>query len=413
MNIEPKDLLALLTAESVVYVGGSCAEPHALLDMLENEKDRLPPLRFIQQPLGAVNQRDLSGMSAGSTQRTFFMTPFLQDGLKAGRVEFVPMHMRTIFDYLASARIDIALLQAARDKDGVLRFGPNVDYIDAVLQSAHHLVIEENTAFVAPQGAPAVDESRVSLRLTTASKVPLYPVGEVDDISAEIGRQIATLIQNGDCLQTGIGAVPAAILENLKDHSDLGFHGGLMDDGVMRLVQAGNINGRRKSIDPGKHILGMALGSAALLDWLAHDPIAESVVFRSANYTHDLGVISQLENFVSVNSAVEIDLMGQVNAEVAGNKQISGTGGSVDYMRAAKASRGGRSIVAMASTARGGSVSRIVPNVPVVTALRTDVDIVVTEYGIADLRNESLAGRAEKLIEIAHPDFRDELRSAK
>jgi acyl-CoA hydrolase len=151
----------------------------------------------------------------------------------------------------------------------------------------------------------------------------------------------------------------------------------------------------------------MALGSNDLLDWLADNP---SVVFRGANYTHEVAAIRQLPNFVSVNSAVEIDLYGQVNAEYAGGRQISGTGGSVDFMRAAKASSGGRSIVAMSATARRGSVSRIVPKAEMVTALRTDVDIVVTEYGTADIKYLPIQARAEALINIAAPQFRDDLR---
>ena len=185
-----------------------------------------------------------------------------------------------------------------------------------------------------------------------------------------------------------------------------------MDDGVMRLIEAGNLTGRRKMIDRGRHVLGMALGSETMLDWLAYSENAASVVFRSADYTHDASVISKLHNFVSINSAIEVDLMGQVNAEFVSGKQVSGTGGSVDFMRAAKMSKGGRSIVALTATARGGSVSRIVPRVDLVTALRTDVDIVVTEFGVAALKDESVASRARKLIDIAHPDFRDELRIA-
>ncbi len=409
---EFEPLYELLKPGALVYVGGSCAEPHGLLKAIEENDRDLRDINYIQQPLGAVNQRDLSSITPGSTQTTFFMTPFLQDGLKEGRVRFVPMHMRTIFDYLAQSPIDVALLQAARDKDGRLRFGPNVDYVDAALAAAKHIVLEENTTFVAPQTSPLVDETRVSAVIPVETSKPLYPTGDIDDTSRVIGEQIAALIRDGDCIQTGIGAVPSAILGKLTDRNDLGFHGGLMDDGVMNLIQNGNLTGAVKSHDKGQHVLGMALGSESMLTWLAEDPAAQSVSFRSADYTHEMRVISQLDNFVSINSAVEVDLMGQVNAEVAGGKQISGTGGSVDFMRSAKASKGGRSIIAMTATARKGAVSRIVPSVPVVTALRTDVDMVVTEFGVADLKNASLAERAERLIEIAHPDFRDELRGA-
>ncbi len=185
------------------------------------------------------------------------------------------------------------------------------------------------------------------------------------------------------------------------------MHGGLIDDGGMALIRNGNMTGANKPIDGGVHVAGMALGSCALLDWLAETP---AVQFRGANYTHEVNVIRKLPQFVSVNSAVEVDLFGQVNAEVAGGRQISGTGGSVDFMRAAKASHRGRSIVAMNATARRGEVSRIVPRVELVTALRTDVDIVVTEFGVAQLRALSAVERARALIEIAAPEFRDSLR---
>lgn len=407
----PEDVLALLTPGATIYVGGSCAEPRGILDALTGMGLDVPDISYIQQPLGAVNQRDLSTLSPGASQRTFFMTPFLQDGLAVGRVEFVPMHMRTIFDHLQGSAIDVAILQGARDRNGELRFGPNVDYVDAVLESAKSIVIELNTSFTAPIGAPRIDPARIDLLVETEAARPTYPLSGSDDTSDKIGELIAGLIHDGDCLQTGIGAVPAAILKNLEDRNDLGFHGGLMDNGIMDLINQGVINGCRKTLDGHQHVLGMALGDDTLLDWLANDAAAENVVFRSADYTHEISVISQIDNFVSVNSAIEIDLMGQVNAEVAGGRQISGTGGSVDFMRSAKASRNGRSIVAMASTARGGSVSRIVPKVSTVTALRTDVDIVVTEFGVADLRHASLASRREQLIAIAHPDFRDQLQA--
>ncbi|MEK9821312.1 MAG: acetyl-CoA hydrolase/transferase C-terminal domain-containing protein [Gammaproteobacteria bacterium] len=407
----PEDVLALLTPGATIYVGGSCAEPRGILDALTGMGLDVPDISYIQQPLGAVNQRDLSTLSPGASQRTFFMTPFLQDGLAVGRVEFVPMHMRTIFDHLQGSAIDVAILQGARDRNGELRFGPNVDYVDAVLESAKSIVIELNTSFTAPIGAPRIDPARIDLLVETEAARPTYPLSGSDDTSDKIGELIAGLIHDGDCLQTGIGAVPAAILKNLEDRNDLGFHGGLMDNGIMDLINQGVINGRRKTLDGHQHVLGMALGDDTLLDWLANDAAAENVVFRSADYTHEISVISQIDNFVSVNSAIEIDLMGQVNAEVAGGRQISGTGGSVDFMRSAKASRNGRSIVAMASTARGGSVSRIIPKVSTVTALRTDVDIVVTEFGVADLRHASLASRREQLIAIAHPDFRDQLQA--
>jgi len=239
---------------------------------------------------------------------------------------------------------------------------------------------------------------------------PLFELAapKIDSVAQRIGELVAELICDGDCIQTGIGGIPAAILARLGDKNDLGMHGGIIDDGGMHLIRNGNLNGINKPLDTGRHIAGMALGSHELIDWLAQSP---EVLFRPANYTHEVSVIAQLPQFVSVNSAVEVDLYGQVNAEVVSGRQISGTGGSVDFMRAAKASAGGRSIVAMSATARNGAISRIVPKVELVTALRTDVDMVVTEFGVARLKSIPVRARALALIEVAAPDFRDGLRT--
>ncbi len=404
--IEPDAVPALLQPGCCVYVGGSANEPDALVDAIVAEPTCAEGVRFIQQPL-AVNTHDFSALHETAGQETYFATPALRDGLESGKVRFVPMQMRAIFDHLARSPIDIALLGAARDRDGIIRFGPNVDYVDAALAAAKHVIVEVSEAFVAAAGAPAVDIEQVTL-VASASERTLFPVTEPDSLSQQIGDHIAALIADGDCLQTGIGAVPAAILNRLHDKNDLGFHGGLIDDGVVDLARNGNMTSNRKPIDTGQHVSGMALGSAEMHAYLADSP---EFVFRGANYTHEVGIIRQIPQFVSINSAVEVDLLGQVNAEVVGGRQISGTGGSVDFIRAAKASAGGRSVVAMSATARRGQNSRIVPRVEVVTALRTDVDLVVTEYGVADLRTASLAERAERLIAIAHPDFRAELRA--
>lgn len=405
-TLDLDDVPGLLAPGQRVFVAGSCSEPQSLLAAIAAKPDCAEGVTFVQQPL-PINQYDLSAFHESARQETFFVTPSLKNGLATGGVLFTPMQMRNIFDHVARMPVDLALLSAAKDQHGTVRYAANVDYLDAARAAARSIVVEVSDAYTAPLTCPQVDENEIDYLVPCDSPVMTYPVTDPDETSAVIGAHIAGLIRDGDCLQTGIGAVPAAILANLTDKNDLGFHGGLIDDGVMTLIEAGNINGQRKPIDTGRHVTGMALGSEALHEWLATN---ESVLFKSANYTHDFRVIAQIPGFVSINSAVEIDLFGQVNAEVAGGRQISGTGGSVDFMRASKASEGGRSVVAMASTARGGSVSRIVPTVEMVTALRTDVDIVVTEFGVAELFDAPLQERAERLISIAHPDFQDQLR---
>lgn len=399
--VEPDELRTLFKSGYTVYVDGSTNEPVGLLNQLENIAD----LHFIQQSIGVVNKRDLSTLGESCTQDTFFMTPYLKAGLAARRVRFIPMQMRAIYDHIADRAIDVALLLAARDKNGDLRFGQNNAYTTAAISSSRITIVEVSDAFIAPIGSQLVGD-HANYLFASHTPASAYPIVEIDDTSQKIGDYVAGLIQDGDCIQTGVGAVPAAILAGLSDKSDLGFHSGLIDKGAMDLIIAGNMNSRYKAIDRGIHITGMSRGGTELLAWLQEEA---SVQFRSANYTHEMSIIQQLDNFVSINSAVEIDLFGQVNAEVVNGKQISGTGGSVDFMRATKSSKGGRSVVAMSATARNGSISRIVKQVEIVTALRTDVDIVVTEFGVAQLKSASLAERAEALIQIAHPKFRDQL----
>jgi 4-hydroxybutyrate CoA-transferase len=234
---------------------------------------------------------------------------------------------------------------------------------------------------------------------------------DIDDLTVKIGCLVAELVNDGDCIQVGIGAIPDAALAALSDRNDLGIHSGMICDAVMALASAGNVNGSRKSIDRGQIVSGATLGSQELIDWAA---AAQQLSVRPVGYTHDSGVIGQIENFVSINSALEVDLFGQVNADMLGGRQVSGSGGSVDMMRGAALSPGGRSVVALGSTAGGGKISRIVATLArnaATTALRTDIDFVVTEYGARRIRHLPVMERAAALIEIAHPDFRDSLRA--
>lgn len=399
-----QEVLKYLHPDQRIYVAGSSNEPTGLLrDLAASE---LPEnLEFIQFPLPGLNQTDFTQFNDTASVTTFFMSSALAKG-DAARVNYLPMQMRATYDYLA-ANVDVYMLQVAYDQDGRLRVGPNVDFHESVLAQNPTVISQLNPSMVAPAGSPLMPPALIDVLIENDVSAPALAPATIDEAAQEIGRLVAGLIRDGDCLQTGIGAIPAAILNQLTDKNDLGMHGGLIDDGGMRLIQQGNLTGAQKAIDTGKHITGMALGSDDLMQWLATQ---RNVVFRGANHTHEVSAIRQLDGFVSVNSAVEVDLFGQVNAEMAGGRQISGTGGSVDFMRAAKASKGGRSIVAMNATARGGSVSRIVPKVEMVTALRTDVDTVVTEYGVAQIKDLPNAARAEAMIEIAAPQFRDQLR---
>ena len=401
-RVAATELPALLAPGHRVWVSASSNEPVALLEALAAQPEVARGVTFIQFPLPGLNRFDFTALHEEADMLTFFMTP----DLRRSRARFLPMQMRFVFEYLRRGPLDVALIQVARARDGGLVVGPNADFVGAALESARVVVAELNHGLSALAGGMRLDEDRVDYVVESDRPPATIQPPAVDNAARRIGAHVAEIIRDGDCIQTGIGAIPMAILGTLTDKNDLGLHGGLIDDGGMALIEAGNMTGARKNVDTHRHVVGMALGSEALHDWLAGRP---DVVLAGADHTHELDVIRRIDNFVSINSAVEVDLHGQVNAEVAGGRQISGTGGAVDFMRGARASKGGRSIVAMNATARGGTVSRIVPRVEMVTALRTDVDLVVTEFGVADLATKTADERAEALIAIAHPDCREGL----
>ena len=239
---------------------------------------------------------------------------------------------------------------------------------------------------------------------------PTLAPARIGDVEMAIGRHCASLIKDGDTLQLGIGAIPDAVLAQLGDKHDLGIHTEMFSDGVVDLVERGVINGEKKTLHKGKLVATFLMGTQKLYDFVDHNPM---VALYGVDYVNDPAVIAQNDNMVAINSCIEVDLMGQVASESMGAKQFSGTGGQVDYVRGASMSKGGRSIMAMPSTAAKGTVSRIVATLrpgTAVTTSRNDVDYIVTEYGIAHLRGLTLAARAEALIAIAHPDFRQQLR---
>ncbi|MEM7219036.1 MAG: acetyl-CoA hydrolase/transferase C-terminal domain-containing protein [Pseudomonadota bacterium] len=389
-----------------VYVAGSSGEPSTLFEVLKAQSPAAAGVHFIQFPIPPLNATDFTALTPTTRQSVFFRSPALRDAEPA-RLHFVPMHMRRVVDRLVAEPPDLALLQVAADADGVLRIAANADFAGAVCDNGHTRVVAAlNPDLPVPRGAPSAAGRIDDLVEDLPGFVPEFPAPKIDDVAARIGAHVAGLIRDGDCLQTGIGAIPAAVLGGLSDKRDLGFHGGLIDDGVLALIECGAMTGQAKTFEARRHVAGMVLASAAAQARLAE---RDDVDLRGADHTHEAGIIARIDNFVSINSAVEVDVMGQINGEFAGGRQISGTGGSVDFMRAVRGSRGGRSIVALPATARGGSVSRIVERVEMVTALRTDVDLVVTEHGVADLRDRSLGERRERLAAIAAPEFRDAL----
>ena len=410
--IEADEVAERLKPGMTVFVAGTSAEPRATLDALSRHADRCAGVRFVSVSIPGINGVDFSAYHAETQSTAFFATRENRDSIASGRVDFVPLQYRAIFDYLEhDMPVDVVLLQLPEVKDtGVMSLGVSVDFVPAVLDKAGLVIGEVNTRQPAPADSPTWPLARLDLAVACDLPVPVFPTAKIGSAAKEIASHVAELIQDGDCIQIGIGAIPNAVLGALADKNDLGIQSGMITDGVMALAEAGNITGRYKNVDEGKIVTGSTLGSEVLIEWAGSRP---ELRFRPVSHTHDVSVIRQIDNFVSINSAMEVDLFGQVNADMLAGRQTGATGGSVDMIRGAALSRGGRSVIALNATAANGEVSRIVAGLArhtATTALRTDIDFVVTEFGARRIRFLSSSARAEALIEIAAPKFRDQLR---
>ncbi len=295
------------------------------------------------------------------------------------------------------------------DEQGFCSYGLSVDYTQAAAESAKIVIAQMNTKL------PRTAGSKIHLDALTwivehDSPLVELPPPHVGEVERRIGEHVATLVPNGATLQLGIGAIPDAALLSLRDKKDLGIHSEMFSDGVVALAEAGVVTNQKKTIHRGKFVATFLMGTSKLYRFVHNNPDVE---MHPVDYVNDPYVIGQHDNMISINSALQVDLMGQVNAEMIGNVQFTGVGGQVDFVRGAGRSAGGKSIIALPSTAAKGKVSRICRQLDAgaaVSTSRNDVHYVVTEYGIADLRGKTLQQRAAALIAIAHPDFRDQLR---
>lgn len=295
------------------------------------------------------------------------------------------------------------------DERGYVSLGLSCDYGAQAVKSAKIAIAEVNPNMPRTYGESFVHVSEITGFLCSWEPLPESQPPQIGDEDRAIGKYIADLVRDGDCLQLGIGAVPDAVCSFLGDKHDLGIHSEMISDGVLPLIENGNINGKCKQRDRGKISVTFLMGTRRLYDYVDNNPLINMLPVDVCN---DPAVISQNDNVVSINSCVEVDLMGQVCAEAIGLRQISGIGGQMDFVRGANLSKGGRSIIALHSTTADGKHSKIVSTLTTgapVTTSRCDVNYIVTEYGVAQLRGKTLRERARQLIRIAHPNFREQL----
>lgn len=411
-RIAPDDVPGLFRPGMTVFVQGAASEPLAIIDALRRVPEASAGVTYVQLNIPGVNRIDYAALHRDARQVAFFATRDLEASLGKGRIRLLPYHLSEMHAYLCRrARFDLALVQVSPpDAAGLCSFGVAGDVVPEVLDRAHVIVAEINPAMPRSLGAPLAAFERFDY--VVESEHPLIEVATPppDETLWAIGRNVATLIEDGDTIEFGIGSAPAAVLAALGGHRELGVHTGLIGDSLVDLVQSGAVTNARKPIDRGRIVAAHAVGTRRLYDALRD---GMPVDFRPIAYTHGQQVLAGLDRFAAINSVIEVDLYGQANAEMAAGRFVSGTGGLLDFVRGARAAAHGRSILALPSTAVRGTVSRIVAALDTVVSVpRGDADFVVTEHGIASLRECSSNERAEALIAIAAPPFRDSLAEA-
>jgi len=399
-----------------VWVHSGCNNPEELVRAMVA---RAPELRDVEVchllTFGSADHVRPE-LAASFRHRALFTGSNVREAVNAGRADYVPIFLGEIPRLFESGalRIDVALLHLSPpDEHGFCSYGVGVECSKAAAESARVVVALVNRQMPRSLGDAFIHVSKLTHVVEIDRpliELPRRP--SAGEVARRIGEHVCTLIEDGSTLQLGIGEIPDAVLEFMRDKRDLGVHTEMFSDGIVDAFERGTITGEAKTLHRGKMVASFTLGSKKAFDFLDNNPFVE---LHPSDYVNDPFVIAQNDKMVAINSALSVDLTGQVCSDSLGTSIYSGFGGQVDFIRGAARSKGGRPIIALPSTARGGSVSRIVPTLApgsgVVTS-RADVHYVVTEHGVALLFGRSIRERAEALIGIAHPDFREELRAA-
>jgi len=404
--------LEAVSSGARVWIQSGCGTPSVLVDALVA---RAPSLREVEiihmKTLGAADytRREYEGHFR---HRGLFLGENVREAVCDGRADYTPIFLSEIEGLFESGALplDVVLMQVSPpDAHGFVSLGTTVDCTLTLVRYAKTVIAEVNRQMPRTHGETNVHLSHISAIVESDRPLLELEAESLTEAHMRVGRNVASLIPDGATLQTGIGGIAEAVLHCLGDKHDLGIHTELVPDGVVDLMQAGIINGERKTLHRGKAVVAFVLGSQRLFDFVHENPAFE---FRPISYTNDPFVVAQNDRMVAINGALQVDLTGQVCADSIGTRPYSGFGGQIDFIRGAARSKGGVPIIALLSTARRGTLSRIVPvlepGAGVVTS-RADVHYVVTEHGIAYLHGKTLRERAQALIAIADPRFRTEL----
>jgi 4-hydroxybutyrate CoA-transferase len=410
-----EEAVELIESNHRVYIGGGCGVPLPLLQALVARASELRNVEIIHMLTAGEDPTTAPDLAASFRHNALFIGHNTRRAVNEGRADFTPIFLSEIPKLFRKGilPLDVAMIQVSPpDRHGFCSLGVEVGCTLPAARTARIVIAEVNARMPRTLGDSFIHVSRLTAMVETDRPLLELPQGETNGVAQAIGRHIAELIPDGATLQLGIGAIPDAVLSNLRGKRHLGIHTELFSDGVIDLVESGVIDGELKTIHQGKVVAGFILGSQRCFDWAHNNAMVE---MHPTDYVNDPFVIAQHKNMVAVNSALQVDLTGQVCADSIGTRLYSGVGGQLDFIRGASRSEGGIPIIAISSTARDGTISRIVPTLDPgagVVTTRYDVHFVVTEYGVADLYGRTLAQRARALINVAHPAFRDQLTEA-
>jgi 4-hydroxybutyrate CoA-transferase len=414
----PEEAASYINSDQRIYIHPGCAIPEVLVAAMTNRYKELWNVEIIHILTFGIAPYIEPEMEGHFRHNALFIGSNVRNAVNAGRADFTPIFLSEVpsLFYKKILPIDAALIHVSPpDKYGFCSFGIGVECTKPAADNAKMIIAQINPNMPRTLGNSFIHIDKIDKCIE--ADVPLKemnPHGEAVtpeefEVFQQIGSHIAELIEDGSTLQLGIGAIPDAVLGFLGSKKDLGIHTEMFSDGLIKLIEDGIVTNEKKTLHPGKLLTSFVLGSRKLFEFLDDNSFME---FHPTTYINDPFIIAQNDNMVAINSAVEIDITGQVCADSIGSKLFSGFGGQVDFIRGATRSKGGKPIIALPSTAKKGELSRIVPFLKQgagVTTSRGDVHYVVTEFGIADLYGKSIRERANALINIAHPKFREEL----
>jgi len=395
-----------------VYIQPGCAEPETLVETLMRRAPALRDVEIVHMMTMGAAPYVAPEMAGHFRHNAVFIGPNVREAVNAGRADYTPIYLSEIEELFESGAmpLDVALVAVSPpDSHGFCSFGVGVDTTLTAAKCARYVVAQVNSYMPRTYGDSFIHVNDIDVVVESSRPLCELQKPLITRIHIAIARNVAGLIGDGAVLQTGIGGIPDAVLPFLADRKDLAIHSELISDGVIPLIEQGVITGARKNFKPRKIIVGFALGTRKLFEFLDNNPFFE---FHPTAYTNDPALIARNDRMIAINSALEVDLTGQVSSDSIGIQFYSGIGGQVDFLRGASRSKGGKPIIALPSTAKGGTISRIVPTLSAgagVVTSRGLVHYVVTEHGVAYLHGKTIRERAKSLIEIADPKFREEL----